>query len=66
MPKQTDISIENRKAFLVMPEVKFKQALEERILLGKELLKIQVTRNTIPYGMAGYGRFSSMSLMEVR
>lgn len=59
MPKQTDISIENRKAFLVMPEVKFKQALEERIRLGKELLKIQVTRNTTPYGMAGYGRYIS-------
>lgn len=42
---------EPRKAVLMMPEDIFKNELEKGITRGKDLLKIQVTRNTTPYGM---------------
>ena len=56
MSRKKDTVTEPRKAILVMPEEKFRKLLEERIQLGKKLFDIQVTRNTMPYGMAGYGR----------
>ena len=59
MSRKKDTVTEPRKAILVMPEEKFRKLLEERIQLGKKLFDIQVTRNTMPYGMAGYGRYIS-------
>lgn len=50
MAKKSATPSEPRKAILIMPADEFKRQLEERIALGKELLKIQVTPNSTPYG----------------
>ena len=47
-----------------MPADEFQSALENRIALGKELLNIKVTRNTIPYGMSGYAGLGYVSQEE--
>lgn len=55
MAKKKTVTEEPRKAILVMPSEEFKQALEQRIEVGKKLFEIKVTRNTTPYGIHGYG-----------
>lgn len=58
MAKKRTIPEESRKAILIRPADEFKKMLEERIAIGKELLKMQVTPNSTPYGgmrrYAGY------------
>lgn len=46
-----------QKAILVMDSDQFKQALEQRIDVGKKLLDIKVTKNTTPYGLRGWGAY---------
>lgn len=53
-----------RKALLVMPEDVFKNELEKGIDRGKDLLKIQVTRNSSPYGMFANRGYVSQELRQ--
>ena len=46
-----------QKTVLVMDSEQFKQALEQRIEAGKKLLDIEVTKNTTPYGLRGWGAY---------
>jgi predicted nucleotide-binding protein len=64
MSKKANTIEEPRKACLIMPADKFQSALENRIVLGKELLNIKVTRNTTPYGLSGYAGFGFVSQEE--
>ena len=64
MSKKVKTIEEPHKACLTMPADEFQSALENRIALGKELLNIKVTRNTIPYGMSGYAGLGYVSQEE--